>query len=269
MQKIISINNPQYVQKQYQNASKLNARIRLHQEFSTNPYGWNPWVFDHFEFPAQGKILELGCGAGNLWLENEKRIPSSLETVLSDFSEGMLQQTRENLKNTRGHFQFKACDVQSIPFNDHEFDLVIANHMLYHVPDRNKAFTEIHRVLKLGGRFYTSTNGKNHLIELEKLPKSNDPQLSGWNKLFAEAFSLENGSSQLEKYFTNIVMDRYPDSLLITDANLLADYILSSRVDIPSGQKDSFAEFIKCTLDNNGGKLQVTKDVGIFMMRKN
>jgi 16S rRNA G1207 methylase RsmC len=52
------------------NASNLNARIRLHQMFSTNKVGWQRWLFDQFKLPPQGRILELGCGAGTLWLEN-------------------------------------------------------------------------------------------------------------------------------------------------------------------------------------------------------
>lgn len=69
------IDDPEYLlNQQYHNADKLNARIRLHAEFSTNPYGWLQWVFDHFDLPKYARILELGCGPGNLWLENQARI---------------------------------------------------------------------------------------------------------------------------------------------------------------------------------------------------
>jgi SAM-dependent methyltransferase len=42
-------------------------------------------------------------------------------------------------------------DVQDMPFADAEFDVVFCNHVLEHVPDDNKALTEIYRVLKPGG----------------------------------------------------------------------------------------------------------------------
>jgi len=45
---------------QCNDASKLNARIFLHQRFSTNKYGWLPWIFDQLELPSDVQILELG-----------------------------------------------------------------------------------------------------------------------------------------------------------------------------------------------------------------
>jgi len=42
-------------------------------------------------------------------------------------------------------------DAQEMPFGDHEFDVVICNHVLEHVPDDRKAIREIYRVLKQNG----------------------------------------------------------------------------------------------------------------------
>ena len=43
---------------QYKNASNLEARIQLHQRFSTNTYGWTRWVFDQFDLPPVCRILD-------------------------------------------------------------------------------------------------------------------------------------------------------------------------------------------------------------------
>ena len=67
------------------------------------------------------------------------RIPAGWSITLSDFSPGMLDAAWRNLVVTGRAFQFKEIDAQSIPFEDETFDAVIANHMLYHVPDRPKA----------------------------------------------------------------------------------------------------------------------------------
>ena len=50
----------------------------------------------------------------------------------------------------------------SDPYDDASFDAVIANHMLFHVPDRAKALAEMRRVLRPGGKLYTSTMGETH-----------------------------------------------------------------------------------------------------------
>ena len=103
-----------YLSNQYRDGRNLNARILLHQRLSTNPYGWFRWVFDQLNLPAQGRILELGCGAGTLWLENLDRIPPGWEITLSDFSAGMLTQAQANLGGRRA-FDFKEVDARSTP----------------------------------------------------------------------------------------------------------------------------------------------------------
>src|SRR5215211_3214488 len=60
---------------QYRDASNLNARIALHEQFSTNSHSLPLWLFDQLELPDDARILEIGCGSGNLWAENTKRIP--------------------------------------------------------------------------------------------------------------------------------------------------------------------------------------------------
>lgn len=264
MQKVQAIADPGYVNNQYRTTSNLNARIRLHQEFSTNKYGWQRWLFDQFKFIPQSRVLELGCGTGNLWLENLDRIPADAEILLSDFSEGMLEQAKQNLKNNLSFFRFKVIDAQSIPFDNAFFDIVIANHMLYHVPDRGKALSEIKRVLRPTGRFYSSTSGCNHLKELSDLVSRFDSQLSSWGNLTSDTFSLENGPAQLGAYFESVSLYRYPNSLIVTDANLLTDYILSGRIKLSSDKQLDLATFVEQELKANDGKCYITIDTGLF-----
>src|SRR6266581_3620226 len=112
---------------QYNNAQKLKARIQLHIRFGTNTYPWQRWVFDQFKIPPQARVLEIGCGPGELWRRNLERIPEQWEITLSDFSAGMLQEARQNLDNSGRDFTFEVFDVQSIPYEDARFDAVIAN----------------------------------------------------------------------------------------------------------------------------------------------
>ena len=120
---------------QYKDATNLNARIDFHRRFSRNKDGWLPWVFDQLKIQAGSRILELGCGPGNLWLANIERVPADWDIVLSDFSPGMLQEAEDNLLPTGRAFQFEVVDAQEIPFEEATFDVVIANHILFFVPD--------------------------------------------------------------------------------------------------------------------------------------
>ena len=249
---------------QYKDSSNLDARVELHQRFSTNEYGWFKWVFDTLEkLPADAKILELGCGHGLVWKENTNRIPSTWDITLSDLSSGMLDSAWRNLVVTGRSYQFKEIDAQEIPFEDETFDCVIANHMLYHVPDRPKALAEIKRVLKTGGHFFATTVGDNHLKEItdwfRQIHKS-----EVWES-FANLFTLENGLEQLKPFFPNVAVSRYEDNLHVTELEPMIAYFRSG---VRAGEL-SDEEFAKLQSDlekelKEKGKIFITKDSGLF-----
>jgi len=253
---------------QYRNADKLNARITLHERFSTNPQGWFQWVWDTLEqLPKQARVLELGCGAGSLWTACPERIPAGWNLTLSDLSEGMLQVAWRNLVVIGRGIKFEQIDAQSIPYPDETFDIVIANHMLYHIPDRPKALVEIQRVLRPNGCLVAATSGVNHLKEMDKWFQrfKTDNDFSA----VASPFTLENGLEQLEPFFSQIEIRRYVDSLRVTEIPPLMAYLRStSRVD--SAPETAFAQLeqdLTAELQSKG-EIHVTKDSGLFLAIK-
>jgi ubiquinone/menaquinone biosynthesis C-methylase UbiE len=257
--------NQQYLKAdQYKDSTNLNARVEIHKRFSTNRYGWFNWVFDALmKLPANAKILELGCGPAYMWKECSNRTPSTWDITLSDLSAGMLDAAWRNLVVLRRAFQFKEIDAQSIPFADETFDAVIANHMLYHVPDKVKALAEIKRVLKPGGHFFATTVGDKHLKEItdwfRRIHKS-----EVWDS-FANLFTLENGLDQLKPFFSNVILSRYEDNLHVTDLEPLIAYFRSG---IRAGEL-SDDEFAKLRVDlekelNEKGRIFIAKDSGLF-----
>jgi ubiquinone/menaquinone biosynthesis C-methylase UbiE len=259
------LSDPTYVSDQYRDASKLEARIRLHALFSTNKHGWHRWVFDQLDLPSASRILELGCGDGTLWRLNLERVPSGWDITLSDRSFGMLCAARHDLSSSHARFCFAAVDAQEIPFAKRAFDAVIANHMLYHVPDRTRALSEIHRVLKPGGHLYASTVGQDHLRELDELIR----RVEGTNRQrmhpATESFLLENGGAQLTPWFSGITTSRYQDALVVTDVELLTNYILSTapRSTLTSASLAALTHSLERTLSQQGA-IRITKDSGMF-----
>jgi SAM-dependent methyltransferase len=140
----------------YATQDNLLARIAIHR-YATNPI-WTSWPFDR-ETPtdrAAARILDIGCGTGSLWTTNRERISPAWGLTLADSSTGMISAAREAL----GITSYAVAEAQMLPFEDSSFDVVLANHMLYRVPDRRAAFAEIARVLRPGGRLHCSTNGR-------------------------------------------------------------------------------------------------------------
>ncbi len=250
---------------QYKDASNLDARVKLHRLFSTNPYGWQRWCFDQFTLPADARVLEIGCGPAHLWTANLDRLPADWRVTLTDFSAGMLDQARQNLGQQRAVFRFETADAQQLPFDANAFDAVIANHMLYHVPDRAQALREMQRVLQPGRRVYIATNGRSHLRELLQLNQRFDPALDfGWSGQ-SIIFSLEAGEAEVTQFFHDVHIVRYDDALHITEAGPLVEYILSMSTSSSVQQRrDELQHFIEQEITRSGA-IRITKESGMFI----
>lgn len=265
----MSAPDPEYLKhEQYKDSTRLQARARLHANYNRNPYSWFEWQFDLYKLPDNARILELGAGAGWLWLKNWQRIPNGWNITLSDFSAGMVAEQRNNLAQIPRHFQFEEIDIQDIGFPDQTFDAVMANHMLYHVPDRLKAITEMRRVLKAGGALFTATNGDHHLQELHQLMARFGIERSEYLGRFAgiRSYTLENATEQLRATFEHVELHRYDDAIVLTETQPLIDYILSYPIKLDPERIESLRTFVEAEISHTG-QFPITKDMGVLIAR--
>lgn len=257
-------NDPEYLRKiQYKNSENLDARIKLHAEYSTNKSGWNNFVRSLLQKQPGNSILEVGCGPARGWSEFISENDDQKLVCLSDFSFGMARSASRFLQKS-GRILFGNIDVQFLPFADNSFDIVIANHMLYHVPDIEQALSEISRVLSPSGVLVTATNGVNHMKELREFVHFAAPNLQEVYNISSN-FSLENGSSYLGKYFNSVELHIYPDSLEIYDANPILDYILSIWGNFISEiQVESIKKELKVIISKDK-VFKIQKSSGLFL----
>lgn len=253
--------DPQSLAVQYATSGNLAARIELHQRFSTNSYGLQRWVFDRLNLDDGMRVLEIACGAGSLWRENLDRIPRGLRLVLSDFSIGMVETTRKIMPDAA----FITCALPALPFADASFDLVIANHMLYHVANRQHGLAEIRRVLGPDGVLFAATNGAEHLREIKELMR--DLALDTHD--VSASFTLENAEEQLRGAFANIERDEYVDSLRVTDPAVLLRYIASvspRAAEVIDARGEAVRSLIERGIAHDGA-FHVMKSTGSFVAR--
>jgi SAM-dependent methyltransferase len=221
---------PAHVAEQYRDSARFDARIRIYELYDASPERWPHWLFPRFGLAKGERVLELGCGTGNVWRENAERVPEGVELTLTDLSPGMLDQARARLAGLPLAFALRQADAQAIPFPDARFDVVIANHMLYHVPDRARALCEVARVLRPGGRFLAGTNAWTHLMELRELltrfgvetallPGLRDP----------DGFDLERAAEEISEVLAVTGVERRTSALEIRDVEPLVDYVHSMR----------------------------------------
>jgi ubiquinone/menaquinone biosynthesis C-methylase UbiE len=254
---------------QYKDSANLTARANLHRRFSTHP-GFIHWLFDQLALQPGQRVLEVGGGPGWLWRENAGRGPDDLQVCFSDFSPGMVREARRALAGDHA-FAFATLDAQAISAPSGAFDLVIANHMLYHVPDVPRSLRELARVLRTGGHLLAATNGARHLREMHALLREFEPRYVGRDPSnSAGLFGLENGPALVAPSFVQIEVRRHVDSLWITEARPLTDYVLSlwdvGGV-IDASRADELNAFFQDKIDAAGG-IHITKDCGVIIAVK-
>lgn len=253
--------------RQYQDSANLRTRASLHARFSTNEVDWVRWVFGRFGLKAGDRVLELGCGTGQLWRRNLPDLPPGCEVVLSDLSPGMVSEARDRLGADR-RFTSCVCDAQLLPFPRESFGLLVANHMLYHVPHLRRALGEIWRALKPGGRLMAATNGRSHMLELFEMLERVSPGAKSSTGAVERSFSLQNGARQLREWFADVRVIPRDDSLEVTEAGPVVAYARSTdRYDLSEGRASRLAELVEDEIARNG-RFLVTKETGLFEARK-
>ncbi|MCK8058941.1 MULTISPECIES: class I SAM-dependent methyltransferase [unclassified Fusibacter] len=265
-------NDREIVKKQYSTENNLSTRQNLHKIYSTNHYSWQNWIYDQYELNSNHVVVEFGCGNGSIWKENIERIPQNIKISLSDISQGMILSAKENLNEIGQVCNYEVDDIQNSRFASNHADCVIANHMLYHVSDRKIAIGEVARILKSNGTFYASTNGLDHLREMKEILSDFDSRLDAKTFSVAHEFGLENGQAQLREYFDSVEVRYYEDSLQITDAQPLIDYMLSMKGHLNIDEvmtNERINELYELLNDRilNEGYIKITKNSGVFVAK--
>ena len=250
------------LEEQYRTTENLRARIECHERFSTNPERWPDWVFANYTFGAEADVLEVGCGDGSIWRQNLDRIPAGWRLTLTDMSPGMVEAAREALGDRA---TYAVADVQELPFGDESFDAAAANHVLFHVPDRQRALRELSRVLRPGGLLVGTMVGNDHFREVREMLSGHE------NVIWSESrsrFGIETARAQLERVFTDVEIEPYPDALAVTDVEPFLAFVRS--LDMP-GLTDAHLLEIGQEVERaiaERGAFHVTKSSGRFRCRK-
>jgi len=102
-------------------------------------------------------VLDLGSGAGNDCFVARALTGEKGKVIGVDMTEVMIAKARENAEKLNfNNVEFRHGDIESLPIGGNRIDVVISNCVLNLVPDKEKAFAEMYRVLKAGGHFSVS-----------------------------------------------------------------------------------------------------------------
>jgi ubiquinone/menaquinone biosynthesis C-methylase UbiE len=175
--------DPEVVRREYADEQGLAARVAMWARRS----GRQPQDVAFAEVLAlrPRRVLDVGCGSGEF---AERLAREGIDVVAVDQSDRMVE-----LSRARG-LDAHVADVQDLPFEDGEFDVAVANFMLYHVPDVHLGLAQLARVARA---LVAATNGVGQLAELWELVGRD---LSDRRRLFMR----ETGEAMLRPHFASV-----------------------------------------------------------------
>jgi SAM-dependent methyltransferase len=117
------------------------------------------------------RVLELACGTGRVTRRLRAALPASATLVATDLFDAMLDHAQGSVQEPG--IEWRQADIQKLPFEDGEFDVVVCQYGLMFLPDKPQGFREARRVLSDGGTFlanvWLSKDDNPHTLVIEEL----------------------------------------------------------------------------------------------------
>ena len=254
----------------YADDTQLDIRRRTHQLYSVDPVDFGRWTLERLPWRGDERVLDAGCGPGDLLCAMARHSDRWGMLAGFDFSAGMVAEAAQAAAGLP--VRVLVADAQASPFPDRAFDVVMARHMLYHVPDIDRAVAEAARVLRPGGTFLATTNAARTMPEYwaireraaQRFPRMAKPDM------LIHRFCLENGEAFLDPYFARIEVHMLPGMLRFPTAQPLIDYFASSRAltmppDHTEAEWQAVLDFVRADAEaivEREGCIEVTKITG-------
>jgi SAM-dependent methyltransferase len=261
--------DPEYLrQTQYRDPTNLHARISFHAKYGQSAEPWYPWLAARIDWPPQAEVVEIGCGSGLLWANIAALLPP-IRITLTDLSEGMVAAATQAVSRLPGLelAEARTCDAEHLPFADASFDVAVANHMLYHVPDPAAAVAELARVLRPGGVLLAATNGSNHLHAISEI-RAEVFGSSGPGPV-VRRFGKANGADILRRSFGSVRWDDHPGMIECDDPADVYAFMTSTPFaqEAPAEKRVTLRAAIDARFASGGGVLRTPTESGCFVAR--
>jgi ubiquinone/menaquinone biosynthesis C-methylase UbiE len=191
-----------YLRDQYGTSDKLDIRIEAHKRYSEQPDDFLDWVIDRLDPQAGDSLIDVGCGRGSY---HPRLVTRGVRLIVAiDQSPGMVAETQRQADEHRYPVVSIQGSAARLPSGDDSYDLGMANHMLFHVPDVVAALRELQRVLRPGGRAVLTTAGAESSRRLEQLHRAAAGRL-GYRPVgrVIDRFNLDH---------LNVVREVFPDA---------------------------------------------------------
>lgn len=255
----------------------LLARIDIHKKYGSRDI--DEWML-HLLNPQKGsKILDIGCGAGKQCFLFYKALEGAADITGGDVNQELLQQARQENAKIGNRIRFIDLNFnQRFPLEEDQFDLVTSCFAIYYSETIPFTISEMHRVLKPGGRLFTTgpmPENKRLFYEIitEATAKSIPPMpgSSRYSSLIYQSIERLFSKVEIQIFENPLIFETVEPFLAYTRASLSEDRKLWKDLFEQAGGFEQVMQSIQAVavkrLDREG-KLVMTKVVGGFIATK-
>ena len=222
------LTEPERIREVYGSPRNLDAKWEVMRRYGISRRRFEEWVLENLELQGHEQVLDVGCGNGRFVLPVAR---SGVSVVGCDIAPGVMADLRRTVDDERLPVVLLVADAQDLPFLYESFDVVMANHMLYHVAEIDRAVREAARVLRPEGCFLATTNGRQGMKEFHDLHVATMSELGiPYVAHDGSSFDLENGAEYLEPVFGEVELHRFDDGFLAPDPEPLVMYYTATQL---------------------------------------
>jgi len=258
--------------------SDLATRIDIHNQYGGRNI--DKWMLETLQLKKGGKILDVGCGAGKQCFSFYHALEGQADITGGDVNSELLQQAMEQNEKLGNPVTFLPLDFnKAFPFPENTFDLVSCCFAIYYAEDVPFTIGEMHRVLKPGGRLFTTgPMPENKQLFYDVIREAtNDrpippmPGSSRYQSQFLKVIQDRFSSVDVHIFENPLTFDQVDPFVAYTRASLSEDRKLWSSF---FNDRDEFEVILKkiekAAADrlSKDGKLVMTKVVGGFLATK-
>ena len=262
----------------YATEEPLAVRVHTHKLYTQPQMDFQAWVLNRVPWRGDERVLDIGCGSGSYVEPVCERLRRGGCLLAGDVSWGMLRDL--SAKPLPPCAEPLNADVMRLPLAEACCDVVLANHMLYHVPQIEVAVREIRRILRPGGHFLAAANAQDamqtFIAEMEEAGHTLGYPFKVPPIPVRVRFTLENGWDFLRPCFPDVERDAIESALVFSKAAPAIAYVNTTRLIYEPPLPESLdwetmmAQVERQIHDKiaDQGEYRVAKTAGVFVATK-